>query len=116
MQPRYLTLTSTGSTPWQVVNWHTTPQDMSFAVISSGGSSYSIDACLEDPSGTYPSPVSSAPTAFTIFTGSSNAMFRLGSTVTFPVGAPIAGYRLNLNSQSSAGARVTLVSMQAGIG
>ncbi|MCP3382852.1 hypothetical protein NLM31_21020 [Bradyrhizobium sp. CCGUVB4N] len=116
MQPRYVTLSSSGSSPWQIVNWHATPQEMSFAILSTGGSSYSIDVCLEDPSGTYKSPVSSAPTPFTIFTGSSNAMFRLGSTVTAPINAPIAGYRMNLNSQSSAGASVTLVSVQAGIG
>ncbi|UFW38456.1 hypothetical protein [Bradyrhizobium sp. WSM471] len=89
---------------------------MSFAILSTGGSSWSIDVCLEDPLGVYPSPVSSAPTAFTILTGSSNTMFSLGSSVTSPVNSPIAGFRLNLNAPSSAGARVTLVSMAAGIG
>lgn len=116
MQPRYLTLTSTGSTPWQVTNWQATPQQISFAVISSGGSSYFISGTLEDPSYTFRSPVSSSPTAFTLFTGSSNAMISLGSTVTFPAGPPIAGFQFTLNTQSSAGAPVTLVVLQSGIG
>lgn len=116
MQPRYLTLTSTGSTPWQVTNWQAAPQQISFAVISSGGSSWFISATLEDPTGTYRSPVSSAPTAFTLFTGSSNSLFALGSSAVAPIGAPIAGYQFTLNTQSSAGAVVTLVMLQPGIG
>jgi hypothetical protein len=116
LQPQYITLSSTGSSPWKTVNWHATPQEISFSVISTGGSSYFISATLEDPSGTYPSPVSSAPTAFTIFTGSSNAIFSLGSSATVPLTEPIAAYQFTLNSQSSAGAKVTLVSMQSGIG
>jgi len=116
MQPIYVTLTSTGTSPWKVVNWQCTPQEISFAVISSGGSSYFIDVTLEDPTNTYPSPISSLPTPFTIFTGSSNALFSMGSTTTTPLIGPIAAYRFTLNSQSSAGARVTLVSMQDGIG
>ncbi|WP_426418471.1 hypothetical protein [Bradyrhizobium genosp. A] len=115
MQPRYITLTSTGSSPWQLADWEITPQQISFAVISSGGSSYFISATLEDPTGTYPSPVSSSPTAFTLFTGSSNAMFALGSSAVAPIGS-IAGYRFTLNTQSSAGAPVTLVALQSGIG
>lgn len=116
MQPIYTTLTSTGSSPWRVPNWHCAPQEISFAVISSGGSSYFISVTLEDPSGTYPSPVSSAPTPFTLFTGSSNALFSLGSSVGAPLTEPIAGYRFTLNSISSVGAPVTLVTMQSGIG
>jgi hypothetical protein len=98
------------------MNWHATPMEISFAVISTGGSSYSISATLEDPTGTYPSPVSSSPTAFLLFTGSSNAIFSLGSSVTLPLTEPIAAYPFTLNTQSSAGAKVTLVSMQSGIG
>ncbi|RXH15229.1 hypothetical protein [Bradyrhizobium guangzhouense] len=116
MQPRYLTLTSTGSTPWQLAPWQATPQQISFAVISSGGSSYFISATLEDPSRVYPSPVSSTPTAFTLFTGSSNALFGLGSSATTPILSPIAGFQFTLNTQSSAGAPVTLIMLSAGIG
>jgi hypothetical protein len=105
VQPTYITLSSTGSSPWKLTNWNATPQEISFSVISTGGSSYFISATLEDPSGTYPSPVSSAPTAFTIFTGSSNALFSLGSSVTPGLTEPIAAYQFTLNSQSSVGAR-----------
>lgn len=116
LQPIYITLNSTGSSPCKLTNWQCTPQEISFAVISTGGSSYFISATLEDPSGTYPSPISSAPTGFTIFTGSSNALFSLGSSATPALTEPIAAYQFTLNSISSVGAKVTLVSMQSGIG
>lgn len=122
MQPTYLTLASTTPSAWKLVNWHATPQQISFAVISTGGSSYFISATLEDPTATYPNVnfpgvlASTTPTAFTLFTGSSNAMFSVGSSVTFPIGHPIAAYQFTVNTQSSAGAKVTLISMQSGIG
>jgi hypothetical protein len=116
MQPIYVTLSSTGSSPWKLANWHAAPQEISFAVISTGGSSYFISATLEDPTGSYPSPVSSAPTPFMIFTGSSNALFSIGSSATPALTEPIAGYQFTLNTISSVGARVTFISMQSGIG
>lgn len=116
MQPRYITLSSTGSSPWQITPWQATPQQTSFAVISSGGSSWFISVTLEDPTGVYRSPVSSAPTPFTLLTGTSNAMFTVGSTATAPILSPIAGYQFTLNTQSSVGAPVTLVVLSAGIG
>lgn len=111
MQPIYVTQSSSGSSPWKVANWHANPQQISFTVLSTGGSSWSVDVCYEDPTGTYRSPISSAPTAFTILTGNANAQTNLGSSI-----GPIAGYRLNLNAPSSVGASVTLVALQAGIG
>lgn len=111
MQPVYITRSSSGASPWHLVNWHATPQQISFAVLSTGGSSWSIDVCFEDLEYVYPSPVSSAPVAFTVLTGSSNQFVSLGTSA-----VPIAGYRLNLNVPSSAGASVTLVTMQSGIG
>jgi hypothetical protein len=115
MQPIYVTLSSSGSSVWKMPNWHATPQQISFAVLSTGGSSWSIDITFEDPSGTYPSPRSSAPTPFTILIGSSNQFVSIvpGSSL-YP--APIAGYRFNFNAPSSAGATATLVVNQAGIG
>jgi hypothetical protein len=95
-------------------NWHMTgPQQLSFCVLSTGGSSWSIDVTYEDPSGTFPSPRSSAPTPFTILTGSSNQVITLGSNSSI---GPIAGYRFNFNAPSSAGATVTLICNQSGIG
>jgi hypothetical protein len=115
MQPRYITLKSSGSSVWQMPNWQATPQMISFAVLSTGGSSWSVDIAFEDPTGVYPSPNSSAPTAFTILSGSSNQFISLvpGSSL-YP--APIAAYRLNFNAPSSAGAAIQLCVNQAGIG
>jgi hypothetical protein len=117
MQPRYFTLTASSlPTAWQVPNWHATPQELSFQVIANSTSAYSISVTLEDPTGTYPNPNSSAPTAFSIFTGASNAIFSLGSSVTAPLLKPIAGYQFSMTSLSSAGAKVTFVTLQSGIG
>jgi hypothetical protein len=118
LQPIYVTLSSTGSSPWKLANWNATPQEISFAVISTGGSSYFISATLEDPSGTYPSPNSSAPTGFTIFSGSSNALFSLGSSATPAITEPIAAYQVTLNALSTLGGatKITVVSLQSGIG
>lgn len=115
MQPIYITQTSSGSSPWKVANWQATPQQISFAVLSTGGSSWSIDVTFEDPSGVYPSPRSSSPTAFTILTGSSNQFISLNSGSSIAP-LPIAGYRFNFNVPSSAGATATMVVNQAGIG
>ena len=111
MQPIYLTLSSTGSSPWKLANWQATPQQIAFQVISTGGSSWFISGTLEDPTGVYPNPNSSTPTAFTIATGSSNIYISLTTT-----GVPIAAYQFTLNTQSSAAAKVTLVTLQSGIG
>ena len=115
MQSQYITLSSSGSSPWKVPNWHATPQQLSFAVLSTGGSSWSIDVTFEDPSGVYPSPRSSAPTAFTVLTGSSNQFMGTGPGSTSGLSV-IAGYRFNFNAPSSVGASATLVVNQAGIG
>jgi hypothetical protein len=56
----------------------------------------------------FPSPNSSLPTAFSILTGSSNQVTGLTSLA-------VAAYRLTLNSPSSAGAKVTLATIQSGI-
>jgi hypothetical protein len=117
MQPSYVTLSSTGSSPWKPVNSQIAPQEISFSVIgTTGGSSYAISVTLEDPTATYPSPVSSAPTAFTLFTGSSVALFSIVSSATVPLLGPIYAYQVTLNSQSSVGAKITAVVLQDGIG
>lgn len=111
MQPLYVTLSSSGSSAWKLANWHATPQQIAFAVISTGGSSWAINVCYEDPTGVYPSPNSSAPTAFTLLAGSANVSIGVPSSL-----GPIAGYQFALNVPSSAGATVTFVELQAGIG
>jgi hypothetical protein len=117
MQPRYFTLTASSlPTAWQVPDWHITPQELSFQVIANSSSTYSISATLEDPTGVYPNPNSSSPTAFTIFTGSSNAIFSMGSSVTTPLIKPIAAYQFSMTALSSAGGKVIFVTLQSGIG
>jgi hypothetical protein len=44
--------------------------------------------------GTYPTPVSSSPTAFTLLAGSSNQVITVGASM-----LPIAGYRFWLNAR-----------------
>jgi hypothetical protein len=112
VQPNYLTLNSSVASPWKTTNWHCTgPQQISFAVLSTGGSSWVISFAYEDPQAVYPSPNSSAPTGFTLLAGSSNQFVTVGASI-----LPIAAYQFLVNVPSSAGAKVTLVSMQAGIG
>jgi hypothetical protein len=48
--------------------------------------------CYEDPSGTFPSPNSSAPTGFTLLAGSSNQFVAVPSSM-----LPIAGFQFTLN-------------------
>jgi hypothetical protein len=111
VQPIYVTLSSSGSSPWRLANWNDTPQQVAFAVLSSGGSSWAIAVTFEDPTGIYPSPNSSAPTGFIILSGSSNQFITLGASL-----IPIAGYQFSLNVPSSAGAKVNFVALQSGIG
>jgi hypothetical protein len=111
MQPIYVTLSSSGSSPWKVANWQTTPQQISFAVLSTGGSSWFIQVAFEDPTNTYPSLNSSLPTGFTVLTGSSNQFVTLGAS-----SVPIAAYQFTLNAPSSAGAKVNFIALQSGIG
>jgi hypothetical protein len=94
----------------KTTNWHCTPKQISFAVQSTGGSSWAIAVTYEDPTGLYPSPNSLALKGFTLLAGSSNQFITVGSSM-----IPIAGYQFSLNAPTSAGARVTFVAMQSGI-
>jgi hypothetical protein len=51
-----------------------------------------MSVCYEDPSGTFPSPNSSAPTGFTLLAGSSNQFVAVPSSM-----LPIAGFQFTLN-------------------
>lgn len=110
MQPRYVTVTSSGSSPWQTVNWHVTPVNIGFAVRTSAlSSNWQLDVTMDDPGTVYAS--SAGPTIFqssqvgTLNGGSSNA---IGA-----VTQPIAAWRLTL---SSTGGTATVTALQAGIG
>ena len=114
MQPIYITQSSSGSSPWKLANWHVTgPQQFGFAVLSTGGSNWQIDVTLEDPTAVFPNPNSTSPTAFALVTASSTTA---ANQVTGLTSFAIAAYRLTVNAPSSAGAKVTLASVQAGIG
>ena len=112
MQPQYVTLTSSGSSPWKLANWHShSLQQFGFAILSTGGSSGTIDVAMEDPTNVFPSPNSSLPTAFPFVTWGASATLLSGFS-----SFAIAAFRLTMNTQSSAGAKVTLAAVQSGIG
>jgi hypothetical protein len=114
MQPIYVTMTSSGSSPFKLGNWNAmSVMQFGFQVNSTGGSNFQIDATLEDPTLSYPNPNSSTPTTFTLATASSTA------ATPFVVGISsiaIAAWRLTVNTPSSAGAKVTLIALQSGVG
>lgn len=74
-QPTYLTLSSSGSTPWQITSWRgLTPFNLSVGVVSTGA--WVIDCVLDDPSGNYTNTASSAAPAIyasSLFGNSSGA-------------------------------------------
>ncbi|SRR5713226_1855117 len=113
MQPVYITGSSVGSSPWKLANWQSNGlQQFGFAVLTStGGSSGTIDVTLEDPTLVYPNPNSSTPTAFAFATWGASNTFLTGFS-----SFSIAAYRLTISTLSSAGAKVTLVTLQSGIG
>lgn len=110
MQPVYVTRSSSGSTDWQIVNWHVSPIHIGFAVrTASLSSNWQIDVTMDSPFGVYGS--SAGPTVFQ----SSQVGGPSGSS-TNAIGAitqPIAAWRLTTNSTGGA---VTVTALQAGIG
>jgi hypothetical protein len=114
MQPIYVTLSSSATgnpTPWHLTNWQATPFDAAFAVIANSSTTYNIDLCYEDPTGVYPSPNSSAPTAFNLVSSGATSQVVVPSSF-----KPFAGYRYSLNVVSSVGGKVVFIYLQAGVG
>jgi len=111
VQPHYLTLSSCASTPWQETNWQISPFEASFAVIANSTSTFNIDLAFEDPTGVFPNPNSSSPTAFSLISSGSSSQVVVPSSL-----SPFAAYRFTMNVTSSVGAKTTLCFMQAGIG
>lgn len=112
MQPIYVTQTSSGSSPWKLVNWHVTPINIGFASrVASLSSQYQIDVTLDDPFGTYPS--SAGPTIFlsSQAAGGGIALSSIGGIGV--ITQPIAAWRVTNNST---GGTVTVTALQAGIG
>jgi hypothetical protein len=114
MQPIYVTLnsSSTGTpTSWKLANWQATPFNATFAVIANSTSSFNIDLTYEDPTGVYPNPNSSSPTAFSLISSGSSSQVVVPSSF-----MPFAGYRYAINAISSVGGKVQFIYLQAGIG
>lgn len=112
MQPRYVTVTSSGVSAWQPVNWHVTPINIGFASrVASLSSQYQIDVTMDDPFGTYPS--SAGPTVFlsSQCAGGGIALSSIGGIGV--ITQPIAAWRITNNST---GGSVTVTVLQAGIG
>src|SRR5262245_44048910 len=111
MQPTYLVATSSGPTPFRLINWHAVPTNVGISVAKNSTTAWSLEYCVDDPSGSFPNPMlgSSAPTIFSTTAGSSTAVYAAFTT-------PVAAVRLNITSLSSAGARVVATVLQAGIG
>lgn len=112
MQPIYVTQTSSGSSPWKLVNWDGyPPMQIGFGIrVASLSSQYQIDVTMDDPSNTYPS--SAGPTVFSAsaiggpVTSSQNQIASIST-------CPIAAWRVTNNSTGGA---VTVTALQAGIG
>lgn len=118
MKPVTVTLTSSGSSPWKLVNWNTTPINIGFGIVQNSSTAWQIDMTMEDPTfiGALNSsvyyPNSSAVTIFSsIISGSSVNVL---SNITFP----IAAWRLTVTSVSTdvASPAVSATALQAGIG
>jgi hypothetical protein len=96
--------------PWFPVDWWRNPFQVGVSVSSSGGASWTIDATVDDPTGTYPNPLlNSSPTGRTVTVFNSSQL--CGSTQSgessggvtaqaFSIAQPIAAWRLTLNNSS----------------
>jgi hypothetical protein len=112
VQPIYLTLSSSGSSPWKLTNWHCTgPMNIGVSVVGNSTSTRQIDYTVDDPTGVYPNPTlgSSGVTVFSTTSGSSTPIYAAFTT-------PVAAIRLTMNALSSVGGRITATILQAGIG
>jgi hypothetical protein len=54
LQPRYATLSSSGSTPWFPTDWWRNPINLGISVVSTGGANFQIDVTADDPTGEFP--------------------------------------------------------------
>ena len=111
MQPRYLTLSSSGSTPWQVTNWSgDSPMMIGFAVtVASLSSTWQLDVTLADQSGTFPSTVSTVFQASQVGGPAGSSINGIGAIST----CPIAAWRLTNNST---GGNVHVAALMQGLG
>jgi hypothetical protein len=71
-------------------------------LLSTGGSSWAIAVTYENPTGSYPSPVSSTLTAFTLLAGSSNQVATIGSSLLLFVKLPDRAVLIDPDSRAFA--------------
>lgn len=111
MQPRYVTLTSSGISPWQLTNWQgNPPMQIGFAItVASLSSQYLVEVTLADPTLVYPSTVTTVFSASAIGGPVTSSLGQIASIST----CPVAAWRLNV---SSTGGSVHVAALQAGIG
>jgi len=111
LQPIYVTITSSGSTPWKLTNWYGyPPMSIGFAVtVASLSSRWQIDVMLADPTGTFPSTVSTVFQASQVGGPAASSINGLGSIST----CPIAAWRLTNNST---GGSVHAAVLESGVG
>jgi hypothetical protein len=115
MQPIYVTQLTTTPT-FKAVDVWSCPQQISWSIISTGGSSWALAVCYEDPSFAYPSPqavtgLTSTIQTVTLASSSANALgISLPSSM-----APISGFSFNVSTAVTAGSKgVTCVCLQVG--
>jgi len=111
MQPIYVTLSSSGSSPWKLTNWHGyPPMSIGFAVtVASLSSRWQIDIMLADPTSVYPSTVSTVFQASQVGGPAGSSINGIGAIST----VPIAAWRLTNNSTSGS---VHVAALESGIG
>jgi hypothetical protein len=111
MQPITVTLSSSGSSPWKLTNWHNNPpMEIGFAVTGSGlTGTVQLDVTLQDPSSVYPSTTLTVFQASQVGGPAASSVSFVGSIST----VPIAAWRITQNA--SAGS-VQATALQVGIG
>jgi hypothetical protein len=111
MQPIYITLSSSGSTPWKLTNWHSGPSmQIGFAITVAGlSSTWQLDVMLADPTSVFPSTVSTVFQASQVGGPAASSINAIGAIST----VPIAAWRLTNNST---GGSVHVAALQVGIG
>jgi hypothetical protein len=111
MQPITVTLTSSGSSPWKLTNWHGYPPMMvGFQITAASLSSQvQIDVTLQDPSSTYSSSTLTVLQASQVGGPAASSINTVGSIST----CPIAAWRATL---TSTGGSVQVTALQVGIG
>lgn len=103
--------TNTGSTPYQLPNFHITPFLLQIGVVVSGTVNYSVEYTYDDfytvAPATSPNPVTVNPTAFSLTALAAKTANTDGSFT-----QPVRGWRLTVNSGSGT---ATATGIQAGI-